>query len=194
MSNWQWNSGKPMTESHSSTDHELNEAIAQYEQLCEGGRYDCLAETQLRFPACADELARYDRERCELMGCTRRFARHSAEGLHHAHRHGILHRDIKPANLLIDEEHRCLKVADFGLAKFDLYVAKGDEDASRPTIVGTLPYMSPEQCRDSDEVTVASDIYGLAQRSTKHSPAARRRPPILLGQRAIGLLSLHPGS
>jgi serine/threonine protein kinase len=72
-----------------------------------------------------------------------------ADGLATAHAVGILHRDIKPDNILITASGYA-KLADFGLAK----LAEGDSDVTRSfsggvtrtgTIVGTIPYMSPEQ-------------------------------------------------
>src|SRR4029079_4969351 len=45
------------------------------------------------------------------------YMRHAAEGLHHAHRMGMVHRDIKPGNLLLDEKGT-VKVLDLGLARF----------------------------------------------------------------------------
>ncbi|MBX7206930.1 MAG: protein kinase [Verrucomicrobiaceae bacterium] len=43
---------------------------------------------------------------------------HVCDALHYAHTHGVIHRDIKPSNALINMEGQ-VKVADFGLAKFD---------------------------------------------------------------------------
>ncbi|MBK9709649.1 MAG: serine/threonine-protein kinase [Acidobacteria bacterium] len=46
------------------------------------------------------------------------FFKHACEGLAYAHSKGIIHRDLKPNNLLLTEDHRTLKIADFGVAKF----------------------------------------------------------------------------
>ncbi len=79
-----------------------------------------------------------------------------------AHQRGILHRDLKPANILIDlddEPH----ILDFGLAK-DIEEAEetGDGISLDGQVVGTLPYLSPEQASGlHDEIDVRSDIYAL---------------------------------
>src|SRR5262249_23812962 len=82
----------------------------------------------------------------------------AADGLHEAHRHGILHRDIKPHNILVDAETDRALVTDFGLAK----LIQTDRGATRPgDILGTPSYMSPEQAQNPERVTVASDVYSL---------------------------------
>jgi Tol biopolymer transport system component len=78
-----------------------------------------------------------------------------AHALEAAHERGIIHRDLKPANVKVAPDGR-VKVLDFGLAKaFDLGNSPGKSSqsptfvtASQPgTILGTAPYMSPEQVR-----------------------------------------------
>ncbi len=80
-----------------------------------------------------------------------------AEGLAHAHRHGIVHRDVKLSNVLFSEEGS-LKIADFGLAK----VGSGENAGLTETgiAVGTPPCMSPEQAR-GELVDARSDIFSL---------------------------------
>jgi serine/threonine protein kinase/WD40 repeat protein len=78
----------------------------------------------------------------------------AAEGLAHAHLHGVLHRDIKPANLLLDLQGT-LWITDFGLAK-----ATGNDELTSPgDVVGTLRYMAPERFRGKADPR--SDIYSL---------------------------------
>ncbi|REJ83322.1 MAG: serine/threonine protein kinase [Acidobacteria bacterium] len=81
---------------------------------------------------------------------TLHFARQTAEGLAAAHERGVVHRDLKPANLLLDGER--LKIADFGLAKNELRPSRrmapsSDSLSQAGLVVGTVPYMSPEQAR-----------------------------------------------
>jgi serine/threonine-protein kinase len=78
-----------------------------------------------------------------------------ADGLAAAHRRGIVHRDVKPANILIDRSGRAL-VGDFGIARAFAATAL----TTTGMILGSLPYLSPEQASGGD-VTAASDIYSL---------------------------------
>lgn len=79
-----------------------------------------------------------------------------ARAVHAAHEAGILHRDLKPQNILIgpdDTPH----VTDFGLAHVD-----GGDDPARPGLVGTWPYMSPEQAAGDDiAIDGRSDVFSL---------------------------------
>ncbi|MEM8709630.1 MAG: serine/threonine-protein kinase [Planctomycetota bacterium] len=85
-----------------------------------------------------------------------RIARQIARGLAHAHSRGVIHRDVKPSNVWATREGRIL-LLDFGLASL-----KG---ASRLTasgaLVGSLPYMAPEQLREGHRGDEGADVYAL---------------------------------
>jgi serine/threonine protein kinase len=70
----------------------------------------------------------------------------------HAHKQGVLHRDLRPANVLVSETGLA-KVADFGTSRFLEIAAHGT------TIIGSPPYMAPEQFRG--KAVFASDLYSL---------------------------------
>lgn len=84
------------------------------------------------------------------------------DAVHHGHQKGVIHRDLKPSNILIDREG-CAKVIDFGVARCtDVDVAATTMHTSTGELVGTLQYMSPEQCAaDPLGLDVRSDVYSL---------------------------------
>lgn len=79
------------------------------------------------------------------------------EGLHHAHKHGVVHRDVKPSNVMISREEGQLraKVMDFGVAK-----ATTGEMTQTGQVVGTLAYMAPEYLR-SGKAGPPSDLFSV---------------------------------
>jgi len=95
------------------------------------------------------------RDRLELF-------RKICEGVNYAHQRGVLHRDLKPSNILIDEEGNP-KILDFGLARITNTDVTLSVSVTEPgQVMGTLPYMSPEQARGQSEVVdVRSDLYAL---------------------------------
>jgi eukaryotic-like serine/threonine-protein kinase len=90
-----------------------------------------------------------------------------ADALELAHDEGIVHRDLKPGNIMLTPRGRA-KVLDFGLARLlDAASAGASGDATSRTqldetgaIVGTLPYMAPEQITGAP-VDARTDIYAL---------------------------------
>lgn len=87
------------------------------------------------------------------------------DALAEAHGKGIVHRDLKPANLFLTRGHQnelLVKVVDFGIAKVQ---PSTDDEASPLTataaVMGTPPFMSPEQVQASRNVDARSDLWSL---------------------------------
>ncbi|MFH9575682.1 WD40 repeat domain-containing serine/threonine protein kinase, partial [Streptomyces sp. NPDC017454] len=87
-----------------------------------------------------------------------RWGAHISDALAHAHNTGIMHRDIKPSNIFIAPSG-IVKVLDFGIARAADPNATADRLTQTGFIVGTPPYMAPEQARGFPEPR--SDLYGL---------------------------------
>jgi predicted Ser/Thr protein kinase/Flp pilus assembly protein TadD len=103
----------------------------------------------------------------------------AADALDEAHGKGITHRDLKPANIMLTPRGQ-VKVLDFGLAKINR-PGEQDVDTSLSTlmqttpgvVMGTVPYMSPEQALGRD-VDHRSDIFSLG--AVLYELATARRP------------------
>lgn len=113
------------------------------------------------------------------------------DAVHHAHQKGVVHRDLKPSNILIVESHTASqadspvgsargdsvsttrsqsaapaffpKILDFGVARvMDPDVQKTTMHTGVGQVLGTLPYMSPEQVAgDVQRVDTCADVYAL---------------------------------
>ena len=112
---------------------------------------------------------------------TRRIASDIADGLAHAHSHGLVHRDLKPANVLFDSEGRA-KIADFGIAR----MRDAGTLTEAGTVVGTATTISPEQA-GGEPGTSASDVYSFG---VLLFWMLTGRPPFL-SDRPLDLLHLH---
>ena len=122
-----------------------------------------------------DEIARIGRETCQALTYA------------HALSPGVVHRDIKPGNLFICDSGQ-VKVTDFGIAK----ALGGTRLTAAGTLIGTFPYMAPEQWLGEPE-TFGIDVWamgcvlyellsGRVPRSylsaTEYAAAAARREPV----------------
>ena len=108
-----------------------------------------------------------------------RYAAELADALAHAHRRGIVHRDLKPGNVMLTQAGT--KLLDFGLSKLQpsvglpalSTVTPGNEPlTSAGTMLGTYPYMAPEQLA-GQEADARSDIFALG--AIIHEMATGRR-------------------
>ncbi len=85
----------------------------------------------------------------------------------HAHQRLVVHRDLKPSNILVPETdgHPTPKLIDFGIAKVTHKLLSAQSLIEGPNqILGTLPYMSPEQIKpdlSGTPIDTVSDIYSL---------------------------------
>ena len=79
-----------------------------------------------------------------------------AQALSAAHKKGVIHRDIKPNNILISNEDRQVKVADFGIAK----AVSNSTITNIGSIIGSVHYFSPEQAK-GQPVSNNADLYSL---------------------------------
>lgn len=84
------------------------------------------------------------------------------DAVQHGHQRGVIHRDLKPANILVDSSGQ-FKVIDFGVARStDLEQELITQHTDAGQLIGTLNYMSPEQCTlTSADLDVRCDVYSL---------------------------------
>jgi outer membrane protein assembly factor BamB len=117
---------------------------------------------------------RLDREGPLEPGDAARVGAQLAEALQDIHRCGLVHRDLKPGNVLLAEDG--VRVIDFG-------ISRAMSDSHRLTeagaVLGSPPFMAPEQLTGGGEVGTAADVFALgavvAFAATGHSPFEERR-------------------
>ena len=107
-----------------------------------------------------------------------------------AHRQGLLHRDLKPDNVIVklavhEGDRETAKVVDFGLAKLR-DVMPGSELTQTGAVIGTLSYMSPEQC-SGEELDARADVYSLGAMLYEMLTG---RPPFQANN-FVGLIAKH---
>ncbi|MFI9253945.1 serine/threonine-protein kinase [Streptomyces sp. NPDC053069] len=103
-------------------------------------------------PTLSDEVKRNGSMQPDQL---RRLMAGLAEALRDIHRVGVVHRDLKPSNVLLAEDGP--KVIDFGISR------PKDSELRTETgkLIGTPPFMAPEQFRRPREVGPAADIFAL---------------------------------
>ena len=90
--------------------------------------------------------------------------RQVCRALREAHAIGLLHRDIKPSNIIACERggtQDVVKLLDFGLVHGLGLDAEAAKLTLQGTILGSPPYMSPEQSRGRSDLDRRSDIYSI---------------------------------
>jgi serine/threonine-protein kinase len=122
------------------------------------------------------------------------------EGFSAAHSKGVIHRDLKPENVFLTSDGQ-VKILDFGLAQWksaasDFKVSKtptGSNITKSGTLVGTIPYMSPEQVRGG-RLDSRSDIFSfgsmLYEMLSGKSPFDRKTQ----AQTISAIVNHHPAS
>lgn len=121
--------------------------------------------------------------------------------LQYAHNRSLVHRDIKPGNILIARDGKTLsaKLADFGVAK--QYANAGFSQVTRSgDVIGSLPYMPPEQFLNSRDAQPAYDLYAAGATlyqwlsgSTPHNfPHGRNQFLVLLEDAPVPLTDRVP--
>ncbi|MCA9309743.1 MAG: tetratricopeptide repeat protein [Phycisphaerales bacterium] len=77
----------------------------------------------------------------------------------HAHRRGVVHRDLKPGNILVTADGQP-RILDFGIARATDADIQATSHTAAGQLLGTLPYMSPEQVQGHD-IDARTDVYSL---------------------------------
>jgi eukaryotic-like serine/threonine-protein kinase len=142
---------------------------------------DFLVMEYIAGSALSDQLAKGPLPESDIL----RVGLQLAEGLVAAHEHGVIHRDLKPGNLRLTDDGR-LKILDFGLAKLRRPLtptAVTETWSEAQGIIGTLPYMAPEQLL-GEEADERTDIHAaglvLYEMATGQRPFGEVAPSQLI--------------
>jgi len=135
-------------------------------QIYEAGTYDSAVGTcpyfAMEYIPGAKPITQYcDEHQLDIEERLRMF-QIVCDAVHHGHQRGVIHRDLKPDNILIDAAGNP-KVIDFGVARAtDADLSAATMQTNIGQIIGTLQYMSPEQCTgDRGDVDTRADVYSL---------------------------------
>jgi serine/threonine protein kinase len=94
---------------------------------------------------------------------------HLAKGVAASHHAGVLHRDLKPSNIIASEDGslRVVKITDFGIAKMaeheinEAMTTEEDSITGSQTVMGALPYMSPEMVENPKGAKLPADVWAI---------------------------------
>lgn len=101
-----------------------------------------------------------DKEGPISFGLAADYIRQAADGLAHAHHHGMIHRDVKPSNLLL-AQNGTVKLLDLGVAKINHLEHTRLTVDSHQNLLGTVDFLAPEQALDCHGVDARADLYSL---------------------------------
>ncbi|WP_052847116.1 protein kinase domain-containing protein [Streptomyces avicenniae] len=127
---------------------------------------------------------RVDRDGPLAPGEATRVGAQLAEALRDIHRCGLVHRDLKPGNVLLAEDG--VRLIDFGISRALSDSHRLTEDGA---VLGSPPFMAPEQLTGGAEVTVAADVFALgavvAYAVTGRSPFESGGDPLAVAYRVV---------
>jgi serine/threonine-protein kinase len=117
-----------------------------------------------------------------------RLLHHLSKGIAASHHVGVVHRDLKPSNIMVAEgyDFSKVKITDFGIAKMaeeELAeaAAEGTQTTSQ-TMLGALPYMSPEMVVNPRDASTPADVWSLG---AMFYEVISKKPPFGLGLMAV---------